>query len=98
MLELARTVDEPAVDLTYVFYARREVAVIHNGLREIERNNPELLAGMSRPRRTDTWCARSGVSGHASSGGHLAGRTSTHRSSVDGAERHPSSGRSPCVG
>ena len=45
MLELARTVDEPAVDLTYVFYAREEVAVIHNGLREIERNNPELLAG-----------------------------------------------------
>lgn len=45
MLELARTVDEPAVDLTYVFYAREEVAVIHNGLLEIERNNPELLAG-----------------------------------------------------
>ena len=45
MLELARTVTEPAVDLTYVFYAREEVAVIHNGLREIEAERPDLLDG-----------------------------------------------------
>ena len=45
MLELARTVTEPAIDVTYVFYAREEVAVIHNGLREIEASRPELLDG-----------------------------------------------------
>ena len=45
MLELARTVVEPAIDVTYVFYAREEVATIHNGLREVEAERPELLAG-----------------------------------------------------
>ena len=45
MLELARTVREPAVDVTYVFYAREEVAVVHNGLLEIERARPDLLEG-----------------------------------------------------
>jgi succinyl-diaminopimelate desuccinylase len=45
MLELARTVDDPAVDLTYVFYAREEVASEHSGLREIESARPDLLEG-----------------------------------------------------
>jgi len=45
MLELARTITEPAVDVTYVFYAREEVAVVHNGLREIEAARPDLLEG-----------------------------------------------------
>lgn len=45
MLELARTITEPAVDVTYVFYAREEVAVVHSGLREIEAVRPELLDG-----------------------------------------------------
>ncbi|MDW3219084.1 MAG: succinyl-diaminopimelate desuccinylase [Acidimicrobiales bacterium] len=45
MLELARTVTEPAVDVTYVFYAREEVAVVHNGLREIDAEAPHLLEG-----------------------------------------------------
>jgi len=45
MLELARTMVEPAIDVTYVFYAREEVAVIHNGLREVEEARPELLEG-----------------------------------------------------
>ena len=44
MLELARTVREPAVDVTYVFYAREEVALEHNGLRELFEKTPELLA------------------------------------------------------
>lgn len=44
MLELARTVTEPAVDVTYVFYAREEVALQHNGLRELFAEVPELLA------------------------------------------------------
>ena len=45
MLELARTVVEPAVDVTWVFYAREEVATIHNGLREVFAEAPELLVG-----------------------------------------------------
>jgi succinyl-diaminopimelate desuccinylase len=45
MLELARTIAEPAVDVTYVFYAREEVAIQHNGLREIARERPDLLVG-----------------------------------------------------
>lgn len=43
MLALAETVTEPAVDVTYVFYAREEVAFEHNGLREILRERPDLL-------------------------------------------------------
>jgi succinyl-diaminopimelate desuccinylase len=43
MLELARTISDPVVDVTYVFYAREEVALEHNGLREIERERPDLL-------------------------------------------------------
>ncbi len=45
MLELARTVTEPAVDVTYVFYAREEVAIADNGLRELFAEAPQLLAG-----------------------------------------------------
>lgn len=45
MLALAAGVTEPAVDVTYVFYAREEVAVEHNGLRELYREVPELLVG-----------------------------------------------------
>ncbi len=45
ILELARSVTEPAVDVTYVFYACEEVGAKHNGLREIEAARPELLEG-----------------------------------------------------
>lgn len=45
LLELARTVPDPAVDVTYVLYAREEVPIIHNGLREIEAERPDLLDG-----------------------------------------------------
>ncbi len=45
MVELARAVTEPAIDITYVLYAREEVAAIHNGLREIEAERPDLLEG-----------------------------------------------------
>ena len=44
-LELARTVREPTMDLTYVFYAREEVAQVHSGLNELIDQQPELLAG-----------------------------------------------------
>ena len=44
MLELARVVVDPAVDVTFVFYECEEVASKFNGLRAIERERPELLA------------------------------------------------------
>ncbi|MDH3752954.1 MAG: succinyl-diaminopimelate desuccinylase [Acidimicrobiia bacterium] len=45
MLELARTIVEPVCDVTYVFYAREEVAMEHNGLRELFAADPGLVAG-----------------------------------------------------
>ena len=45
MVELARTVAEPAVDVTYVFYAREEIAAAESGLVELSSTRPELLAG-----------------------------------------------------
>lgn len=45
IVELARRVDNPAVDVTYVLYAREEVALEHNGLRELAASRPELLEG-----------------------------------------------------
>ena len=45
MLELARSVPEPAVDVTYVFYAREEVAAVESGLLELFAERPDLLVG-----------------------------------------------------
>ena len=44
MLELATTLDEPAVDVTWLFYAREEVRMADNGLRELFDVRPDLLA------------------------------------------------------
>jgi succinyl-diaminopimelate desuccinylase len=44
LLELARTVAEPAVDATYVFYECEEVAQEHNGLVKLFAGRPDLLA------------------------------------------------------
>jgi succinyl-diaminopimelate desuccinylase len=43
MLESARVHRRPAVDVTYVFYAREEIAAEHNGLAEVVRERPDLL-------------------------------------------------------
>ncbi|CAN5773502.1 succinyl-diaminopimelate desuccinylase [soil metagenome] len=45
MFELARSVPEPALDVTYVFYAAEEVAPEHNGLRLLFGDRPDLVAG-----------------------------------------------------
>jgi len=45
MLASARHHRTPAVDVTYVFYAREEVAAVHSGLAELVAERPDLLAG-----------------------------------------------------
>lgn len=45
MVDLAETLLEPAVDVTYVFYAREEVAAEHSGLAELWAARPDLLEG-----------------------------------------------------
>jgi succinyl-diaminopimelate desuccinylase len=45
MLELARTVSDPAVEVSYIFYAGEEVAAVHNGLGHLFRDRPDLLEG-----------------------------------------------------
>jgi len=45
MVELARTVRDPVVDVTWVFYAREEVAADHSGLGELFAQRPDLLVG-----------------------------------------------------
>ena len=45
MLELAATLTEPVVDLTFVFYAREEIASSESGLGELFESRPELLVG-----------------------------------------------------
>jgi succinyl-diaminopimelate desuccinylase len=45
MLELARQVRHPAVDVTWVFYAAEEIAAVHNGLGHLFRDRPDLVAG-----------------------------------------------------
>lgn len=45
MLSLAVAPDAPVCDVTYVFYAREEVAAVHSGLGELFAKVPELLEG-----------------------------------------------------
>jgi succinyl-diaminopimelate desuccinylase len=45
MLELAHTLDDPAIDLTWIFYTGEEIASAHNGLGHLFRDRPDLVAG-----------------------------------------------------
>jgi succinyl-diaminopimelate desuccinylase len=45
MLELARTVHRPAIDVSWVFYTGEEIEAIHNGLGHLFRDRPDLVAG-----------------------------------------------------
>jgi succinyl-diaminopimelate desuccinylase len=45
MLAIARAVPDPAVDLTFVFYAREEIAAVYSGLEDIIAEDPTLLEG-----------------------------------------------------
>ena len=43
MLSLAESISSPAFDMTYLFYAREEVAAEHSGLKDIVSESPGLL-------------------------------------------------------
>jgi succinyl-diaminopimelate desuccinylase len=45
MVDLARTVREPAIDVSYVFYAREEIATAESGLEELFGARPDLMVG-----------------------------------------------------
>ena len=45
LVELARTVAEPAVDATYVFYECEEIDARFNGVERLFRERPDLMAG-----------------------------------------------------
>jgi len=45
MVALAEVLTEPAVDVTWIFYAGEEVAPEHNGLAHLVRDRPDLVAG-----------------------------------------------------
>jgi succinyl-diaminopimelate desuccinylase len=45
MLDLAGRHDHPAVDVSYIFYAREEVAAVHSGLGELIAERPDLVEG-----------------------------------------------------
>ena len=45
MLELALTVSEPAIDVTYVFYECEEIDSKYNGVERLFRERPDLMAG-----------------------------------------------------
>jgi succinyl-diaminopimelate desuccinylase len=45
MLDLATTVRQPAVDVTWCFYAREEIGRADSGLLELWQQRPDLLAG-----------------------------------------------------
>ncbi len=47
MTELARTIEDPTVDLTYVFYECEEVDQRFSGLRRLSEERPQLLSGDS---------------------------------------------------
>lgn len=45
MLEVARGIVEPVVDVTWVFYRAEEIAAEHNGLGHLFRDRPDLVTG-----------------------------------------------------
>lgn len=45
MLDLAEAVPDPALDVSWVFYACEEIAPEHNGLRHLFEQRPDLVAG-----------------------------------------------------
>ena len=91
MLELARTVEVPAIDVTYVFYEAEEVDARFNGLERLVSERPELLAAdvalLGEPTDGVIEAGCQGTMRVASAAGRSPG---PHRPAVDGPQRDPS--------
>ena len=89
-LELARTVERPAVDVSYVFYAGEEVEARHNGLGQLFTEHPDWLVGDAAILGEPTGGAvEAGCQGSLRAGRHPGGAPGPHRPPLDGGERHP---------
>ena len=84
-LTLAREISEPAAEVTYVFYAREEVARKYNGLSEVFEQRPDLLVGdaaiLGEPHRRG---GRGGLSRQHAAAGQSHRQAGAHRPGLDG--------------
>ena len=85
MVDLATSIPEPAVDVSWVFYTAEEVAAEHNGLGHLFDERPDLVAGDAALLGEPTDGALEvGCQGSMRLGSRCGGRPGPHRAAVDG--------------
>ena len=90
MLDLATTVAEPEVDLTWCFYACEEVGRAESGLLQLWNERPDLLAGDAAILGEPTVRAGGGrLSGDAAGAHHAQGSAGPYGAAVHRAQCHP---------
>ena len=90
---------EPAVDVTWCFYAREEIGRDDSGLLELWQARPELLAGDAAVLgRADQRAGRGRLPGHDAGAHHAARRAGPHGPPLHGPQRHPSPGPAAAAG
>ena len=99
MLDLATTVREPAVDVTWCFYAREEIGRADSGLLELWQERPELLAGDAAILGEPTGAlGGGGLPGDDAGARHAARRAGPHGPPLHRAQRHPPPGPAAAAG
>ena len=88
-LDLAETIDVPAVDVSYVFYAAEEIAAEHNGLRQLFADRPDLVAGAAILGEPTEGVVEAGWPRHDAHRSRLGRGTRLHRSPWMGRNKHP---------
>ena len=99
MLDLATTVREPAVDVTWCFYAREEIGRADSGLLELWQERPGAAGrGRRHPRGADQRAGGGGLPGDDAGAHHAARRPGPHGPSLHGPQRHPPLGAAAAAG